>query len=125
MFGDSSKVTRKSANTRNWYTLLFDHVLPAWQNYPKRSKSFICTTNMSTAQNYAALGGNDGFQVHPVGNPIIGVCPRGDIWRSFDGVNLSKVQTIFKKLAVLCDLPTTDSLENLNNIISFLLLNCD
>lgn len=43
---------RSSENTYNYYTILFDEN-PANSKYPKRSESFICTTNFTTAKKYA------------------------------------------------------------------------
>ncbi len=78
MYGDSNSFERKSANTFNYYTLLLDNVLPEWKEYPKRSRSFICTTN----KNYSRVYGRS-YQVFPVGNPLIGICPDDDFWGSF------------------------------------------
>jgi hypothetical protein len=68
---------RRSANTRNYYTLINDNS-PYWKQYPKRSESIICTTNINDAKGY-------GFQyaVFPYDGAKIGVCPESDYWYSF------------------------------------------
>ncbi len=71
-----SKYERTSANTSNYYTLLMDNS-PKWKNYPKRSQSIICGNTKS-----AAYPPNI-FIVFPVDNSKIGVCPRYDLWDSF------------------------------------------
>ena len=78
-FGDGSKLNRKSANTRNYYTLIMDNV-PEWDPYPKRSKSFICSSQRSGAGGY----GQTVYVVIPLEGQDIGVCPAPDLWGSFD-----------------------------------------
>ncbi len=75
---NTNSFTRKSANTYNYYTLLFDNH-PSWKDYPKRSKSMICTTEYSTADGYGNV-----FIVIPSDKAKIGVCPANDLWNSFD-----------------------------------------
>jgi len=79
-FVDPSKHIRKSAHTKNYYTLLIDN-LPAWKNYPKRSKSIVCTTNLATANIYGIV-----YIVFPFNGSKIGVCKGNDIWYSFKKV---------------------------------------
>lgn len=79
MFGDHSNYVRKSAYIQNYYTEIIDNS-PEWKEYPKRSKSFICTTSYSTSQNY----GSSTYIVLPFDNPTIGICPFDDLWDSFD-----------------------------------------
>lgn len=77
IFGDGNLLNRKSSNTANYYTLLFDY-LPSWKKFPKRSKSFICSTSLQYAEGY----GEAQFIVIPLENQKIGVCPADDIWIS-------------------------------------------
>lgn len=49
---DPTKTTRESTNTTNYYTEIFDHH-PEMTEYPKRSRSFISTTNFDYARDYA------------------------------------------------------------------------
>ena len=68
---------RKSANTSNHYTLLIDN-LPEWKQYPKRSRSVICSVDVPQSP-----GSENVYYVFPVKGSKVGVCPRGDIWWSF------------------------------------------
>lgn len=74
---------RRSANTRNYYTTLFDN-LESWKGYPKRSRSLICTTSSHIASGYGSV-----FLVIPFDGARFGVCPRNDIWSSFSKLVLS------------------------------------
>jgi len=76
---DPKKYVRTSADTLNYYTLLIDHILPEWKNYPKRSQSIICSTSPEYAKSYGSV-----YMVYPFDGSKIGVCPRGDIWSSFE-----------------------------------------
>jgi hypothetical protein len=73
-FGDTSIRSRKSKNTENYYTLIMDND-PIWKAFPKRSESFICSTNPGYAEDYGKL-----YLVFPVDGTKIGVCPGNDIW---------------------------------------------
>lgn len=77
---DPTKGDRRSANTSNHYTLLMSDELPSWKQWPKRSRSLICTGNENTAEGYS-----DGapYIVLPFGDPAIGICPSIDFWYSF------------------------------------------
>ncbi len=77
-YSDSTKFTRKSANTANYYTLLMSDILNNWKDYPKRNKSFICTTTIDKAKRYGNC-----FRVYPLGDPLIGICCKRDLWDSF------------------------------------------
>lgn len=74
---------RASQNTSNVYTSLFSTVLPSWKEYPRRDSSIICTTNAIRAYNYAI---DDIFVVFPKNDTSVAVCPRSDIWWSFDTI---------------------------------------
>ncbi len=93
MFGDSRLFERQSKNTANYYTLLMSDILNNWKDYPKRSRSFICTTSFEMASNYGNI-----FQVFPVGDPLIGICPRSDLWFSFNNISLDNFYIIFNSL---------------------------
>jgi len=49
-----AEYSRKSRNTSNYYTLIMDHS-QKWKQYPKGSKSIICTTSRSKAENYGSI----------------------------------------------------------------------
>lgn len=91
-----SNFERKSRNTSNYYTLLMDN-LPAWQNYPKRSKSIICTTNL----NYANDMG-ESYRVFPYDGSKIGVCPDDDLWASF-GLDIHSLETFNDSIGIMMD----------------------
>jgi hypothetical protein len=73
------KSYRVSRNTNNFYTGLLDK-LPAWKDYPKRSRSIICSSNPAYCESYGNV-----VVVLPVNGAKIGVCPEEDIWASFRG----------------------------------------
>lgn len=81
LFIKPSSYNRVSANTNNYYTILFDN-LPSWKDYPKRSKSIIGTVNYYTAEFYGTI-----YRVIPKDGSKIGVCPEDDIWNSFHILN--------------------------------------
>lgn len=72
------KSTRKSANTTNYYTLMFSEILPSWKNIPKRNKALICSTEQATAQTYS--GDNNSFLVVPYDSTIIAQANEADFW---------------------------------------------
>lgn len=77
ILGDGNNMNRKSANTQNFYTLILDNS-PEWKDYPKRSKSFICSLSKNNASGYGVP-----FVAIPLENQPIGVCPEEDFWFSF------------------------------------------
>jgi len=78
MLADSDKgQARKSANTQNYYTLVIDNSAE-WAKFPKRSRSFICSVDISNASRYGSA-----YAVFPYDYTKIGVCPDQDIWASF------------------------------------------
>jgi len=78
---------RTSANTSNEYTLLIDN-LKVWSDYPKRSRSVVCTTASSYSQNYGDI-----YIVLPMNGTKIGECSGKDFWESFPYTN--KVMGIY------------------------------
>lgn len=68
---------RKSENTSNHFTSLFDNS-PYLGNFPKRSKSLICSMDYS----YASVHGNNTYCIFPENGAKIGVCAGRDIWWS-------------------------------------------
>lgn len=81
IFVRPSQFTRLSANTINLYTLVIDNS-SLWRDYPKRSKSVICSTDVNSAGGYGEL-----YIVFPKDGYKIGVCPRYDMWGSFRELN--------------------------------------
>ena len=77
-YGDSTKFNRKSSSgTKNYYTLIIDSS-DRWKKYPKRSKSFICSTNQQSAKSFGPA-----FCVFPKDTLSVGICPSYDMWDSF------------------------------------------
>lgn len=77
---DTSATERKSQNTTNYYTVILDNN-PACKDFPKRSRSFIATTNRSMADNFAAQADyGRTYIMIPYDDTKIGVCPHDDIW---------------------------------------------
>lgn len=74
---DGLHLDRVSANTANYYTEFLE-VSPKWKSYPKRNKSFICSTGASYANSYGQL-----YHVLPLENQAIGIGPRMDFWDGF------------------------------------------
>lgn len=78
-FADSNEgEARKAANTVNYATLWMDNH-PDWEGFPKRSRSFICSSNEHYAASYGVL-----YRVFPFDDAKIGVCPGNDLWQSFE-----------------------------------------
>jgi len=96
----SKPVKRYSRDNSNEYTLLMDH-LPKWKNYPKRSKSFICSLGKSH------LGALNDYCVIPENGAMWGVAPQYDIFFSFKN-NLSEEDFPFTK-------PTIDNFFKMIN----------
>jgi len=72
-----SSKPRRSAHTKNYYTLINDNS-SYWKQYPKRSESLICTTSSNTTEGYGTS-----YIVLPYDNAKIGVCSKSDYWFSF------------------------------------------
>lgn len=72
-FFKSVPIERKSRDNANYYTLMMDNS-KFWKKYPKRGKSFICSLD-----NYSK-----NFLVIPEDHSKWGICPKDDIFYSFD-----------------------------------------
>lgn len=86
--GDSSKYARTSANTLNYYTLLIDSS-DNWKEYPNRSKSFICSTDINYAKKFGDVN-----LVFPTDNTVFGQVPVGDFWNGFSSLNIIDVDNM-------------------------------
>jgi len=92
---DPKTGTRISANTSNEYTLIMDND-PRWKEYPKRSKSLICTTSTRKTNAY----GNT-YMVFAKDGSRYGVCPTEDLWQSFStfkGMSMASVNNYLRDL---------------------------
>jgi hypothetical protein len=72
---DLTKTKRKSENTSNFYTEIFDNH-PKMRDFPKRGESLICTTDFRTANSF----GDQVYMVLPVKSAKIGEVGEFDIW---------------------------------------------
>lgn len=73
---DPSKTERRSQNTSNWYTIILDNS-PFMAEFPKRSRSLICSTDFMYAEDYS---GGEPVAIIPFDGVKIGVCPESDMW---------------------------------------------
>lgn len=76
---DTSATMRRSANTSNWYTKIFDNH-PLRQHFPKRSRSFICTTDKKYADTYMYGTNANSFIIIPTDTAKIGLVNDDDMW---------------------------------------------
>lgn len=74
---DPSVSARRSANTSNYYNLLFSN-MSEWSAYPSREKSVICSSD----PHYTRAFGNC-YVVLPRDGAVLGECPTEDLWSSF------------------------------------------
>lgn len=94
---DPSQQERRSANTSNEYTWLMS-TLANWQEYPKRSRSIVCTTAKSKALQYGTI-----YVVLTDIEAKFGVCPTRDIWESFPAmkrIGIGDLHTFNKLLGI-------------------------
>lgn len=89
---------RKSKNTKNYYTLLFDN-LPSWSKYPKRSRSLICSNDRECCWSYGIP-----FLVLPYNGAKFGVSPDADIWHCFNNIGIKNLN-LFTKVISDCGIP--------------------
>lgn len=73
---DTTATERRSENTTNFYTLIFDNH-PLYADFPKRSRSFIATTSLKRAEDYG-----DAYMLIPFDTAKIGVVGRPDLWNT-------------------------------------------
>lgn len=102
---DPSKSERVSSNTMNYYTIILDNH-PEMKDFPKRSKSFIASTNIMRAAGYASDEYNQLYVLIPFNGVKIGIVPEEDIWDvtvNFLGqkIGIEEMNTSFDTLDVL------------------------
>ena len=115
LFGmkDTNQFTRKSANTENYYTLWMDSS-HAWKDYPRRSKSYVCSSAAGTADVFGSVH----FVLVP-DDLKVGVCPSNDLWAAFrpeiDSLDdlMLLVTTVFREL----NIKAPDSSDELMNAL--------
>lgn len=100
ILGDGSKMKRQSHNTMNIYTEVIDKI-PSWKRLPKRSNSFICSTDIERASMYKRSG-HGLYLVIPLENQIIGSGIGWDFWFDFeDGIKKYASMVFISNLHVL------------------------
>ena len=74
---DPTETKRKSQNTTNFYTVILDNI-PSMQEYPKRSRSLIASTDFSKSSSYSRK--RKPLAVIPFDGVKIGVVNERDMW---------------------------------------------
>jgi hypothetical protein len=74
---DPSKSKRDMNRFSALFTTLFDN-MDSWKQYPKRSRSLICTTSSTYAEQFGVC-----YRVIPLKNISIAVSPQNDFWYCF------------------------------------------
>jgi hypothetical protein len=90
IFGDGALLERKSANTKNYVTLM-STFLPSWKGWPRRDKSFICSNTLSNSSGYGKI-----YYVIPIENQDIAVASAHDFWDSFESLSRYKIYGIYE-----------------------------
>lgn len=72
----------------NIYTQWMDN-RPEWQDFPKRSKSFVCTNSFYVAGDYGNVSA-----VFPYDDALIAGTPGDDIWFAFENVGISDLSVL-------------------------------
>jgi hypothetical protein len=85
---NGKKINRTSANTLNFGTMLCD-ILPSWRQWPKRSKSIICTNSMDRASYYGDNNYRATYVMIPLENQKIAMSNANDFW--FSAVDVYQV----------------------------------
>ena len=76
---DPSKTERASQNTFNYYTVLLDNN-PLMKGFPKRSRSFIGSTDRWNASSYSSSSSGGRFAMIPFDGTKIGAVNDDDMW---------------------------------------------
>jgi hypothetical protein len=102
---DSSKAVRTSRDTNNLYQLMME-ASEAFKGYPKRSNSFICTTEYNDAMRYGSVYAMipfDGTKIAVVdSNDIFNIHFTSDILNIDDDISVDDLSTIMgRTLAAL------------------------
>lgn len=103
---------RESANTVNYYTWIIDNS-QRWKEYPKRSKSIICSTDVNMADNFGDI-----YRIFPIKDAKIGVCSSDDMWVSFKIPNTYSLDDFNDNISVIFNsnrLPTPSTWEKFKN----------
>ena len=108
---NSNDFHRRSANTYNFYTLFID-AHPNWKKYPKRARSFICSTSYGTADGFGEVS-----LVFPADDNLIGICPDSDLWSSFGNHDLSAVNGVIATgIEMLTDVSNPATIDDIGQL---------
>jgi hypothetical protein len=77
---------RKSANGSNFMNQYFSYS-KKWKNYPKRNNSWIMSSSYKYAYEYVYSEDKTMYYCFPKNNSKIGICPREDMWFSFEKIS--------------------------------------
>lgn len=77
---NTSNSFRTSKTISNWYTLILDNS-PDYKDFPKRSKSLICTNSIKYASEFSDDTSRDLYNVIPTSNSSIGSVGKSDMWK--------------------------------------------
>lgn len=119
VISDPSLTTRKSINTGNYYTMLLDSH-PKRGHFPKRSASFIATTDLKIANGYGnGVSGGMNVAVIPFNGVKIGVVNNDDMWQTrikLFGVhrNIEHFNHLFESLGLK---PTLESFKEFDQLL--------
>lgn len=75
---------------------------PYFKDYPKRSRSLICTTSKEVAGSYAKDRGI--YVIFPLNGARIGLCPDGDIWQT--PIDMEEFGPLFYNCSAFYRLPS-------------------
>lgn len=115
-----SAPVRTSRGTHNFYTHFMDDISPEWKAFPKRGKSFICSTTVGITRMYGPA-----FVMVPRRTTQIGVCPTDDIWYSFRRTDLNALVDLFHDMFTAYKIPypknTTEFIKASNTVSKLML----
>lgn len=105
-----SKGSGYEGDTYNYYTLWIDNA-PQWSEYPKRSKSMICSTSYKDTTHF----GGAVYRIIPSDSCKIGIVPAHDMWFAF------KPAVKYLRSLGLDKIAFIDSLKNLARMFDIFL----
>lgn len=123
---DTSATERRSQNTSNYYTEIFDNH-PDMKSFPKRSRSFIGSTSLAQARQFASntdsifSASNDNLYVMiPTDTAKIGSTGRADMWVTeielFGELHpIASINRDFKRLGII---PTIDGIKEFSELVA-------
>jgi hypothetical protein len=82
LYVQPSKYKRESMHSHQYHMILIDNS-KYWKDYPKRTRSIICSTDKSIKARFEYDEEFELYQVVPKLNARIAICPEEDMWYSF------------------------------------------